>query len=89
MYIVVEVLPGFSQAAYSAATREFDVKRVISYDSVGGVMGFDVSNGVEPCLEKAKKLSFAFPATAVGVLYELEPATYAGAFENGKPIEVG
>ena len=51
-------------------------------------MGFDVEDGVEKCLETAKPFSFKFPATAVGVLYDLEPPRYAGAFENGKEISV-
>lgn len=88
MYVVIEVLPGFSRAAYSAATKEFSVKRIISYDSLGGVMGFDVEDGAEKCLEIAKPFSFKFPATAVGVLYDLEPPRYAGAFENGEEITV-
>ena len=88
MYVVIEVLPGFSSAAYSAATKEFSVKRILSYDSIRGVMGFDVENGVDKCLEAAKPFSCKFPATAVGVLYDLEPPRYAGAFENGKEIDV-
>lgn len=88
MYVVIEVLPGFSRAAYNAATREFKVKRILSYDSLGGVMGFDVEDGAEKCLEIAKPFSFKFPATAVGVLYDLEPPRYAGAFENGEEITV-
>ena len=88
MYVVIEVFPSFSRAAYNAATREFKVKRILSYDSLDGIMGFDVEDGVEKCLETAKPVSLKFPATAVGVLYGLEPPRYAGVFENGKEISV-